>query len=227
MAYLAHRQSEVGQKQLDADRLALQFCRKVGELARLKTERVESKTGRAYTPVQIERIAARQAEHNGLATRIAYNAGLRAHELKTIRPADQGVPATHRAWRPDRFLGRTGERYLVTGKGGLVREVLLAHELARALEARRLDEPIPVTDRSLSYKAYYDIGGGAAWSQSVSSTSKRAFGWSTGAHGVRHTYVQERLRELQGRGYTYPVAKLVVSEELGHFREDVINNYLR
>ena len=116
VAYLAHRQGKVGQKQLDADRLALQFCRKVGDLARIKTDRIETKSGRAYTPGQVARIAERQSEHNGLATRIAYNAGLRAHELKTLRPIDQGKPSAHREWRPDRFLGRTGTRYLVVGK---------------------------------------------------------------------------------------------------------------
>ncbi len=227
VAYLAHRQREVGQKQLDADRLALQFCQKVGDLARIKTDRIETKSGRAYTPGQIERIAARQSEPNGLATRIAYNAGLRAHELKTLCPIDQGTPSAHRERRPDRFLGRTGARYLVTGKGGLIREVLLSDALSRALEARRLDTPCPTVDRGLNYTTYYAIGGGNAWSKSFGVVSRRVLGWSTGAHGVRHTYAQERLQELQGRGYTYPVAKLVVSEELGHFREDVINHYLR
>lgn len=227
IAYLEHRQSEVGQKQLDADRLALQFCRKVGDLSRLKTDRVEKKTGRAYTPDQIARIAARQSEPNGLATRIAYNAGLRAHELKTLRPIDQGKPSAHRERRPDRFLGRTGTRYLVTGKGGLIREVLLSEALSRALEARRLDTPYPGTDRGIDYMTYYDIGGGNAWSKSFGDGSRRELGWSTGAHGVRHTYAQERLRELQGQGYTYRVAKLVLSQELGHFREDVVNSYLR
>ena len=227
VAYLAHRQTEVGQKQLDADRLALQFCRKVGDLARIKTDRMETKSGRAYTPGQVARIAERQSEHNGLATRIAYNAGLRAHELKTLRPIDQGKPSAHREWRPDRFLGRTGTRYLVVGKGGLVREVLLSEALSRALEARRLDTPLPAKDRGIHYTAYYDIGGGNAWSKSFGDGSRRELGWSTGAHGVRHTYAQERLRELQGRGYTYPVAKLVLSQELGHFREDVVNTYLR
>lgn len=226
-AYLEHRKLEVGQKQLDADRLALQLCKKVGDLDRVKTERVDAKTGRAYTHRQIERIAARQADRNALATRIAYNAGVRAHELQTLRRADEAAPSPHREWRQDRFLGRSGERYLVTGKGGLTREVMIAHELARALEAKRLDEPRTVKDRDITYQAYYDIGSGNAWSKSFSTVSGRVLGWSTGAHGVRHTYAQERMKELQGNGYTYPVAKLVLSQELGHFREDVVNNYLR
>ena len=226
-AYLDHRQTEVGQKQLDADRLALRFCKNVGDLDRIKTDKTETKSGRAYTPKQIEMIAGRQAARNALATRIAYSAGLRAHELQTLRRASEHPPSHHREWRVDRFTGRSGERYVVTGKGGLIREVMISHALARALEARRLDEPRTIRDREIAYELRYDIGGGAAWSQSVSATAKNALGWSTGAHGVRHTYAQERMKELQGKGYTYPTAKLVLSQELGHFREDVVNAYLR
>lgn len=226
-AYLDHRQAEVGQKQLDADRLALRFCKHVGEIDRIKTERSASKSGRAYTPRQIEMIAARQADHNAIATRIAYNAGLRAHELQTLRRADEMTPSPHREWRQDRFLGRDGERYLVTGKGGLVREVMIDHQLARDLETRRLDEPRTVKDREISYQAHYNIGGGAAWSKAVSVAARRELGWSTGAHGLRHSYAQERMNELQANGYTYKDAKLVLSQELGHFREDVVNAYLR
>ena len=113
------------------------------------------------------------------------------------------------------------------GKGGLVREVLLSKDMAQALEAKRLEEPRTIGDRKISYRIQYDLGGGNAWSHSFSSVSKNTLGWSTGGHGVRHTYVQERMRELQGSGYLYGIAKLVVSQELGHFRPDVINAYLR
>ncbi len=226
-AYLDYRRTVVGQKQLDADRLALQLCKNVGKLDRIKTDRTETLSGRAYTKAQIERIARRQADHNALATRIAYGAGVRAHELQTLRRTDETAPSPHREWRNDRFLGRSGERYVVIGKGGLKREVMIPHELTNALEERRLDQPRAVSDRGISYTAHYDIGSGNAWSKSFGVVSKRALGWSTGAHGVRHTYAQERMRELQGKGYTYRVAKSVLSQELGHFREDVVNKYLR
>ena len=38
---------------------------------------------------QAQRIAAAQSEHNGLATRIAHAAGIRAHELLTLRRGDE------------------------------------------------------------------------------------------------------------------------------------------
>jgi len=52
---------------------------------------------------------------------------------------------------------------------------MLPNRLADALEARRLREPVQVTDRGVHYRQHYDIGGGRAWSQSFSSASKRDF----------------------------------------------------
>jgi hypothetical protein len=40
--------------------------------------------------------------------------------------------------------------------------------------------------------------GGRNWSNSFSKTSNRAFNWSRGAHGLRHTYAQERMKEIRG-----------------------------
>jgi integrase len=118
-------------------------------------------------------------------------------------------------------------RYLVTGKGGLKREVLLSAATAQQLEARRLTTPQPVTDRGIHYQSYYAIAGGVRWTVSFSKASKRALGWSRGAHGLRHRYAQERLEELQQRRLNYYVARDVISQELGHFRGDVVETYLR
>ncbi len=38
------------------------------------------------------------------------------------------------------------------------------------------------------------------------------------AHGLRHSYAQERMQELLGRGVSYNQARELVSQELGHFR---------
>ena len=43
-------------------------------------------------------------------------------------------------------------------------------------------------------------------------------------HGV---YVETIERELQARGYRYSDAREIVSQELGHFREDITEVYLR
>ncbi len=227
-AYLEDRAVQgLSQKQLDADRNALQFITGRESLERVYALTPAEKGSRAYTPVQVQMIAARQGMRNALATEIAHRAGLRAHELLTIKSLGEAEASVHRSWRPDRFLGREGVGYVVEGKGGLRREVLLDRHLAERLEARRLDIPQSVTDRGVFYTQHYDLGGGKTWSQSVTDAANRALGWSTGAHGLRHSYAQERMAELQDLGKPYGIAREIVSQELGHFRADVVETYLR
>jgi hypothetical protein len=79
----------------------------------------------------------------------------------------------------------------------------------------------------VNYTQYYDIGGGRAWSQSFSAASQRELGFSTGAHGLRHSYAQERMEELQRSGMNYDDAKGTVAQEVGHFASDTTEAYLR
>lgn len=224
--YLADRAATVSQKTLDIDRQAMQMHLGV-KLEVVKSERETHLSTRSYTAAQVERIASAQSERNSLATRIAHNAGLRAHELLTIRPTNERPPSTHREWNAERFAGREGERYTVEGKGGLVREVLLSRELATQLETTRLADPRLVTDRGVNYTQHYDIGGGRAWSQSFSAASQRELGFSNGAHGLRHSYAQERMQELQRGGMNYDDAKGTVAQEVGHFDKETTEAYLR
>ena len=224
--YLAERSHQVGQKTLDLDRQAIQMHLGL-RLEVVRSDRESALSTRSYTPAQVERIASAQSETNGLATRLAYHAGLRAHELFTLRPAGERSASGHRQWSADRFAGREGVRYTVVGKGGLVREVLLTRELASAVEARRLEEPRLVVDRGVQYVQCYTIGGGRSWSQSFSSASRRELGFSNGGHGLRHSYVQERMDELQRRGMAYEQARATVAQEVGHFAGETTEAYLR
>ena len=224
--YLAERSHQVGQKTLDLDRQAIQMHLGL-RLEVVRSDRESALSTRSYTPAQVARIASAQSEANGLATRLAYHAGLRAHELLTLRPAGERSASGHRQWSADRFAGREGVRYTVVGKGGLVREVLLTRELAEAVEARRLEEPRLVVDRGVQYVQCYTIGGGRSWSQSFSSASRRELGFSNGAHGLRHSYVQERMDELQRRGMAYEQARATVAQEVGHFAGETTEAYLR
>ena len=224
--YLAERSHRVGQKTLDLDRQAIQMHLGL-RLEVVRSDRESALSTRSYTPAQVERIASAQSEANGLATRLAYHAGLRAHELLTLRPAGERSASGHRQWSGDRFAGREGVRYTVVGKGGLVREVLLTRELAAAVEARRLEEPRLVVDRGVQYVQCYTIGGGRSWSQSFSSASRRELGFSNGGHGLRHSYVQERMDELQRRGMAYEQARATVAQEVGHFAGETTEAYLR
>jgi len=232
--YLDHRRAEVGQKTLDMERQALQAMARyvTNEIAPEKTFSVvksdheQHLTGRAYTPEQVTLVAEHQSAKHALATEIAYAAGLRASELHTLRPVEE-KPADDRPALESKWTGREGVRYTVNGKGGLVREVLIPNALAVRLEGMRLSTPVQITDRGVHVEKHYGIGGGQNWSNSFSGASNRALGWSAGAHGVRHSYAQERMDELQRSGLTHALAKETVSQELGHFRADITETYLR
>jgi len=227
IAYLEARSQEIGQKTLDLDRQAMQAV--IGEkLPVLRSELNSAQTSRAYTHEQAALVAGAQGAKHSLATQIAENAGLRAHELLTLRPVEERQADTHRECRDDRFAGREDFKiYTVEGKGGLVREVAIDRQLANRLEDRRLEEPRTVYDREVRYKQHYDIGGGKQWSDSFSKAAERELGWSEGAHGLRHEFAQERMNKLQEQGYNYHDALAVVSQEMGHFREEITLVYLR
>lgn len=234
--WLARRAEEVSQTTLDRDRQALAafFAHQGADLDARRAEfRAGTESGglattsRRYTDDQLDRIQRRQAPHHALATQVAQEAGLRAQELATLAHPEDRSPTVGRPWRPD--LGTQRERiiYTVVGKGGLVREVFLSSPTAARLEALRREEPVTVRDRGIRYTSYYAIGVGQAWSQSFSKASRDELGWSLGAHACRHVYAQDRLETLQQAGYRYEEAKEVVAQELGHFRSETTEAYLR
>ncbi|MDO5532273.1 hypothetical protein [Sutterella sp.] len=236
-SFLVERSSLVTQKTLDQLRQAIEIYQHVsGRLPEdqhltIITSHVETRLEhRAYTAEQVAAVATRQTERNALATELAFNAGLRAHELITIRPIGEQPPDKRDAEGKPRlgtkFNGREGVLYTVVGKGGLCREVLLRKDLADRLEAHRRPEPVEVRDRGVIYQSHYDIGYGNAFSRSFTDASKRALGWSTGAHGLRHSYVQERMKELRSH-CDYETSLSTVSQEVGHFRSDITLIYQR
>ena len=231
LQWLGERSEEVGQKCLDNDRLAI--TKTLGfTLPRIPSnhdsERRLAEQARAYTAVQIARILDHQSERNRFGTQLIATAGLRAHESLTLRPALARPATADREWSTERFVGlSSGQRYTVVGKGGLVREVLIPDLLAAHLEAHRLLRPMTVRDRQINYLSHYDIAGGNAWSKSFTEASERALGYSHGGHGLRHTYAQNRMNQLQGRDLSYEQALAIVSQELGHFRPDITEVYLR
>ena len=82
------------------------------------------------------------------------------------------------------------------GKGGLSREVAIPIELSEVIEIRRYSQPKIVKDRGIYYESNYDLGFGKALSESFSRASGKFLGWSTGLHGLRHSYAQNRLYKL-------------------------------
>ncbi|MGB7596762.1 MAG: hypothetical protein WBM09_04285, partial [Gallionella sp.] len=126
--------------------------------------------------------------------------------------------------------------YTVIGKGGLIREVAIPLWMSEKLESKRIP-PKQVIDRGIFYVMNYEIGFGQAWSQSFSDASKKALGYSTGAHGLRHSFAKKRLYELIdaielhdpkiAQDRIHEEALPILSQELGHFRLDIVYCYLR
>lgn len=232
--YLAERSADVAQKQLNNERRALELHLRATHrddnltLPRLTSELTTITRSRAYTADQIALIHSQQSPRMSLATRLAAAAGLRAEELYTLQRAAERVASTHRVWHPDRFTGLPdGDRYTVRGKGGLVREVWIPRALVNELEATRLTTPREIVSRQVVYHSHYHLLGGKNFSNMFSRDALKHLGWSEGAHGLRHTYAQRRMSELQSHGLLYSHALAVVSQELGHFRPEITEVYLR
>ncbi|HHE7199106.1 site-specific integrase, partial [Klebsiella michiganensis] len=127
--YFHQRAAAVGQKSLDMERQALQAMMihltqelPSGEVLEVVHSLKEKElSSRSYTSEQIFLISSHQSDKNGLATLIAYNAGLRSHELFTICELQQRQPNI-RPVSAKKFMGRSGKAYTVQGKGGLIRE---------------------------------------------------------------------------------------------------------
>lgn len=230
--YLEYRAESVGQKTLDMERQALQAMMQLsgklpdnGKLYIVKSELAEAKRSRAYTSNQAEAVSQRQSSKHSLATQVAYAAGLRAHELLTLARCDERQPDKRKALN-SKWEGRSGSLYTVVGKGGLKRHALIPTALVNQLEQRRLKSPVTVTDRQIKYLQRYDIGGGKKWSDSFNKASNRELFFSTGAHGLRHSYAQERMVELRSLGYSRAIALESVSQEMGHFRPEITEVYM-
>ena len=121
MTYLEIRGQEVGQSTLNMERQAIQAMMQyvTGKLEPkqtlpvIKSEIEQTLKSRAYTSEQVKMIRSHQTERNALATEIAHVAGLRVHELLTLRPANEqpmsdrpvldtkwagALPLNRRAW---------------------------------------------------------------------------------------------------------------------------------
>ncbi|MBM5447165.1 site-specific integrase [Vibrio parahaemolyticus] len=234
-AYLELRAQECSQKTIDMDRQALQAMmqhvthelKETEKLDVIKSSVETVESSRSYTPEQVNAIIQHQTEHHALSTQLCYESGLRAHELYTLRPSGEVNPSP-RDVHQDKFshLPNDSKTYTVQGKGGLIREVQIPNYLAEKLEERRLDTPQQLSDRGVNYESHYNIAGGHKFSDAFSKASSRALGFSNGAHGLRHSYAQNRYEQLANHFERIDVMT-IISQELGHFRPDITEVYLR
>lgn len=225
--FLEEISETLGQSYLNQHCQALKVIFKIHSLPRITAIKQNEYFKRSYSWSEVKEIIKFQNESNAIATLITYSCGLRAHELVTLRLASESSRSKSRPWRNDLFTGVVDfEAYVVTGKGGLRRYVALPKYLSALLESRRHEET-KVVDRGIWYKKIYDISYGQKFSNSFSKASKKALGFSNGAHGVRHSYVKRRVSKLLDLNFCLSDAMLICSQEVGHFRPLITLCYLR
>ncbi|WP_448214126.1 hypothetical protein [Colwellia sp. MEBiC06753] len=201
--------------------------------------RPASSMSRTYTVEQVKLLMSNISERNKLSIELCLHCNLRVHELFTLLPLEERAPtdveltgSKLKAQHLKFFCGLTGKRklgvvYTVIGKGGLIREVLIPYFLHEKLILRRRKKAKRIVDRGCNfYKSHYDINGGNALSACFTRASQNNLGWSTGIHSLRHDYAKTRLKELFGYFNDFELARLIVSQELGHYRPQVTNTYL-
>ena len=214
------------QPTLEQHRLALNKIFSV-ELPRYQAEVPTVLSGREYYSNEVELIAGHQRSRNAISTQLGYAAGLRAFEFSRLYDIEV-MDRSNRPWRDDLFYGLTDVVICsCQGKGGLVRYVAIPEVLYDELDKRRFLVPTGVQNRKHSYLATFDIGNGQALSQSFTSASQRALGFSFGIHGLRHSYIQRRLAQIKAMGVTHRTALEICSQEVGHFRPEITLTYTR
>lgn len=224
--YLQLRAAQVQQKQLNIDRAVIELVSGY-TLPKVKSLIDEDLQPRAFSEIQYQTLLEEANTELKPCIRIAWESGLRAHEFYTLDLLANQPESTDRPWSDYRFEGILTEfvEYTVVGKGGLVRQVAISKEMSEWLESRR--RPTPVVDREIRYESKYDILGGHRLSHEFWELSIFIFDWSVGFHGLRHSYARRRMDELTGELFSWDQAKQIVSCELGHFRPDVTDTYLR
>jgi integrase len=195
------------------------------ELQSVEAKPRKQRPPREVSIEQLSAIAAEQSPDNALASRIAHATGARASELLTLARPDERPPSP-RQWHDDLHSGLTDcLPYTVIGKGGLIRTIMVPRDLARELEALRRPQPMRVRDHGRNLLSYYRLPGGDAWASSFRKCAKKVFGASPGAHGTRHGYVAIRKRILQQLGFDKDTIDAILSQELGHRRPEIIDEY--
>jgi integrase len=226
--YLTLRSMTAGQSAVDLDRQAINFHILRDEpIPYFLSAIPRDEADRAYTTGEIYLLLQNCGDKLNLSIRLAANAGLRALELITIAPVGC-LNESKRDWHKERFTGREEDvAFVVHGKGGLRRQVRLAPDLADELIQQLRPMPIKVRDREVIHTSHFDLVSGANFSMQFSMLSQKVLGESHGAHGLRHTFAQKRLRDLLCCGLDCDLALKVLSNELGHFAVKNTFAYLR
>jgi integrase len=236
-AYIDFRaQQSIRAATLQGYGMALKTLPQVSQLS-LPSKRTEpnnaSKPSRAYTFAQIKAIQSQLPLLAQLSVQILLESGCRAQDLASIRLASEAplIRAQHARLHPERFTGR--EDWITVkfiGKGGHEYLSTLSPNTIKQLQRLRLPHPIAYRDRGQDNavcQQYYDLPAGNYLSKLWTLASKQVLDYSHGIHGLRHTYAQQRVTQLQDTGMSWQLARECVSQTMGHYRAKEVDTYLR
>lgn len=192
------------------------------------------KDTRAYTLNQITEIQLHlKTPQAKLAKQIILESSCRAKDLASLCLAEERplVRARIDQLHADRFTAREDWiKVSFIGKGGHHYISTISPQTAQALSQYRLTTPRDFRERNqenIVTKQYYDLPAGLKLSKQWCETAFWALGLKRGLHGLRHTFAQQRVRDLQNADMTCQKALECVSQQMGHYRASEVMTYLR
>lgn len=188
--------------------------KELGVISRSKEERIGD--NKAWTREQVREMQniahSKGFERVSDMIQLGYKQGLRVHEVTRLDRND-----LKRALREDQLT--------VKGKGGLVRKVPL-----RGQEVRQTIQKL--IDRTDVRQSKVFVREGEKTHEVIKQAqnfiaNNRPVGENISFHGLRHTYSQERYQELRAEDKDHYQSRLELSHELGHFRVEITDIYLK
>lgn len=169
-----------------------------------------------YTLDMILSIAEAQSPKNQIATRVAYETGISACELASLRPWGARMVCPVSKLETNRFAGRTGfSRYSVESPPGENREVAIRPAVSAMLEGARLGQPFAAIENNIRVLCGYNIGLGKRWAESFKDASIEVLGYSNGTIGIRQAYLLDRNFEMTTLGFSPRESLTILSAETG------------
>lgn len=169
-----------------------------------------------YTAEQIQSIGQEQSGKYRLATELAFEAGVSAYEIPSLRPPEVRVVDLVTEWDDKLFVGRKNlVPYTVANADGFSRRIAVSDDLADKIELARLARPKVVREGHWREWCGYNIGYGSAWIDSFMRATEITLGLSLGVQGLRHAYILNRFFELMTVGYSRKDRIGILAVEMG------------
>lgn len=192
----------------------------LGVIVRSSEERIGP--NRAWTKNEIENMqnlaVNKGFEKVAYIMKIAHLQGLRLHEITRLN-------------RVDLQKAIYSGQLTVKGKGGLERSVSIKQETREIFQrlisnSNPREQKIFVNSNEKTHQVIKQVQNFITNNRNLIQ-EERIGSINITFHGLRHTFAQERYKELRNQGLNDFKARLEVSKELGHFRVDITNVYLK